>query len=102
MRRVDAEKQLDARNRRIGEFLAAIGQGLGAKGILEGVVTRVTVRFPTESQPEALLVVKVTGSQGDFVGFVGGLDVVQAILVWRAKETAEGLKWREDVPWQQR
>ncbi|MCK4626632.1 MAG: hypothetical protein KAV00_15040 [Phycisphaerae bacterium] len=102
MRKADAEARVNAANRRVGEFLQALTQGRGASGILEGRVTRVTVMMPSEDRPEALLVVKATGDLGDRVAFVGGLDVVQAILVWAAKDSSKGLKWREDLPWSER
>lgn len=102
MRQVDAEARLDARNRRVGEFLQVLTEGHGAKGVPEGVIVRVTIRLPTPEEPEALLVVKAQGEGADQVAFVGGLDVCQAFLVWAAKDRGTGLKWREDVPWEQR
>lgn len=102
MRDSQAEAQLGKANRRVGEFIKALTEGRGATGVDEGVVTRITIRLPTRDEPEVLLVVKASGTQGDFVGFVGGLDVAQALLVWSAKDQTKGLKWRVDVPWAER
>lgn len=89
-------------NERIGEFLRALERGQGTQGLEDAVITRLTIRFPTEQQPEALLVVKATAGGQEFVGFIGGLDVGQAMLMWRARDGQRGVKWREDVPWGQR
>lgn len=102
MRKVDAEARVNTRNRRVGEFLQALTEQRGASGVAGGVVTKVTIRLPTEDAPEALLVIKVRSGEEDFVGFVGGLDICQAILVWAAKDQGPGLRWREDVPWGER
>lgn len=102
MRKVDAEARLDAQNRRVGEFIQALTRGRGASGIIGGEVARITIRLPTVDAPEVLLVVKAEGDEGRRIAFVGGLDIVQAILVWAAKDARGGLKWREDVPWEQR
>lgn len=99
MRKVDAEERVNKTNRRVGELLQGLTEGRGASGVVDGRVTRVTIRLPTEDQPEALLVVKASGAEGEFVAFVGGLDVSQALLVWAAKDLKGGLKWRVDVPW---
>ena len=99
MRQVDAEAREEQRNRRVGEFVQALTQGRGATGVPGGRVTRITMRLPTEASPETLLVVKAIGDDGDVVAFVGGLDVVQALLTWRARDRKDGLKWREDKPW---
>jgi hypothetical protein len=102
MRQTDAEQRLDARNRRVGEFLQVVTEGRGAKGVPEGVVTAVNIRLPTRDEPEALLIVKAEGPTGKWIAFVGGLDVVQAVLMWATKDRRTGLKWREDVPWDAR
>lgn len=102
MRKLDAEERVNRRNRRTGEFIQALTEGRGAQGLQEGKVTGISVRLPTDESPEAFLVVKATGQDGDKVGFVGGLDLVQAILVWAAKDARGGLKWRKDVPYDQR
>lgn len=99
MRKVDAEARTNTRNRRVGEFLQALTEGRGAEGVAGGVVTRVTIRLPTTEQPGTLIVVKASGVDGDFVSFVGGLDVCQAVLVWAAQDGGPGSKWREDRPW---
>lgn len=102
MRDVDLEAEYVRRCARVGEFLTGLGRGMGAQGIEGGVVTRVNIRLPTDDQPDTLLVVKVSGDAGAFIGFVGGLDIGTAVLAWRAKDGAAGLKWRVDVPWAER
>lgn len=102
MRQISVEEALEKKYARVGEFLQALTQGRGAEGILEGFVTGISIRLPSTDEPECLLVVKGAGVGGKYVAFVGGLDVVQAVLIWRAKAGAKGLKWREDVPWEQR
>ena len=99
MRDGELEQVWTKRVSAIGEFMESIGKGRGVTGVPQGRVTRVTLRYPTEDRPEALVVVKVSGKDGDVVGFVGGLDVGTALLTWRAKDGAQGLKWRVDRPW---
>lgn len=99
MRQVSAEEREGKRNRRVGEFIQALTEGRGAAGIVDGVVTGVSVRLPTAADPGVLVVVRAEGAPGKRVGFVGGLDVTQAVLTWMAKDAGPGLKWREDVPW---
>lgn len=102
MRKAEAEQRLDARNRRVGEHLDRIDQGGPVTGLDDGVLTRMSIRLPTVDEPETFLVVKASSSTGDYVAFVGGLSIVQVMLMWRAKEQAAGLSWREDVPWAER
>ncbi|MCK4627327.1 MAG: hypothetical protein KAV00_18590 [Phycisphaerae bacterium] len=99
MRNGELEQAWTKRVSAIGEFIEAVGNGRGTTGLPGGVVTRVTLRYPTEDRPEALVVVKVSAEDGDHVGFVGGLDIGTALLTWRAKDGVKGLKWREDRPW---
>lgn len=100
MRNADLEKEWTKRVGAIGEFIEAVGKGRGVTGLPGGQVTRVTLRYPTEERPEALVVVKASGEGGDSVGFVGGLDIGAALLTWRAKDASKGLKWRADRPWE--
>lgn len=102
MRRVDVEAEYMKRNTRIGEFIAALGYGPGVAGLEGGEVQKVTIRVQTEDRPDSLIVVKVCAGGEDYVGFVGGLTVADALLAWRAKDAKAGLKWKEDVPWERR
>jgi hypothetical protein len=102
VRDVEREAIWDKRVRAVGEFIEAIGGGRGTTGLRGGSVTRITIRCPSREEPEALLVVKATGEDGDVVAFVGGLDVSTALLTWRAKDGSKGLKWRADKPWSER
>lgn len=99
MRDVEREAVWGKRVAAIGEFIEALGSGRGVTGVDGGTLVRVTIRCPTKESPEALLVVKVSGTEGDKVGFVGALDVGTALLMWRARDGAAGLKWRPDRPW---
>jgi len=101
-RNADAEERLNAINRRAGEWLAAVAEGRGCQGLTGAQVTDIRVRFPTRENPETLLVVKARTANEKYIGFVGGLDVVQALLTWRAKDGGKGLKWRVDIPWSER
>lgn len=102
MRNADAEARENTRNRRVGEFIQAVTDGQGAAGLETGRVSRITMRLPSRDDPEALVVVKASGEGGDFVAFIGGLDLVQALLTWAAKDQGKGLRWRVDIPWGQR
>lgn len=102
MRKPGAEERLNKINRRVGELFDRVAQGGPVKGLEEGRLTRLQMRLPTETQPEALLIVKATSAQGDHIAFIGGLDIVQALLTWRAKVMGPGLPWREDIPWGER
>lgn len=102
MRSKDAEHRLDTRNRRVGELLDAICNGLEPKGLANGSVTRIKIKAPSRDDPEALVAVQATDGVGKHIAFVGGLDIIQALLTWRAKEAGGGLRWRPDVPWGER
>lgn len=102
MRDVSGEARLEKKHRRCGEFLAALTEGRGAEGVPDGTLTRITIRLPSEDDPETLWVVKATGSTGDKVAFIGGLDLCQALLTWAAKSGGKGLRWRDDIPWEAR
>lgn len=96
------EAQWMARCSRVGEWLEALDEGRGTEGVPAGVLTSIHVRMPTEDNPETLLVVKVEGSEGKVIGFVGAMGLAGAMLAWRAKDRTSGLKWREDLPYEQR
>lgn len=102
MRQVDAEARLAKIHRRVGELLDSVGERMPIKGLVNARITRINIRTQTETDPGVLLVIKATGEQGDHIAFVGGLDIIQALLSWRAKEAGPGLRWREDVPWTER
>lgn len=102
MRNKEAEAAYLRRNERVGEFLGGLEHGRGVKGLEEGEITRVTILVPSRERPEALIAVKATTAAGKWVGFVGALTVSDAILMWRVRDERIGLKWREDIPWEQR
>lgn len=101
-RNADAEARLNAVNRRVGEWLTAVSEGRGCEGVEGGAVTDIRIRLASRENPEVLLIVKAEAAGGRYIGFVGGLDAVQALLTWRAKDAGKGLKWRVDVPWGER
>lgn len=102
MRNADMEARWARRLNNAAELLDSLLDGRGAKGIKGGVVTEVRLRLPTPDRVETLLVVKASDGVDGYIAFVGALNPVDALLTWRAKDGAGGLKWREDVPWTQR
>ena len=102
MRDSEAEEVQGRRHRRIGEFIDALGQGPGRGELLEGRLVTFRIRFSTEADPSTLLVVRCEAKDGPRIAFVGAYRAADAILAWRARSGAQGMKWREDVPWEQR
>lgn len=100
MRDADGEKAWERRLTGASMCLEALTSGWGCKSLKNGKVSKITILLPSPERGECLLVVKAHSDDGDFVGFVGGLDVVTAMLMWKAKEGGQGLKYREDTPWQ--
>lgn len=99
MRDAEREAAYLKMTQRIGEFIVALEEGMGTKGLEGGRLTGVVVRMSTEERPECLVVVKAVVGEERWVAFVGALALDQALLMWRAKEKGRGLKWREDRPW---
>lgn len=102
MRNAKREAQESRRQERIGEFLEALEEGVGAKGLEGGAVTEVRMLLNKRDAGDTLFVVKASGAAGQFIAFVGARNVGEAVLTWRQKDTGNGLKWREDVPWGER
>lgn len=102
VRDVEAEARRAKRHARIGEFVCALSQGAGTRGLAEGVLVSVKARFPTEEEPSTLLVVRARSEEGAVIAFVGAYSLGDALLAWRARVSAGSMKWREDVPWEQR
>lgn len=102
MRNAADEHKEGSRARRVGEFLEALEGVLPTAGLEGGRVTSLRIRLPTEAEPSTLLVVKASTEGGDFITFIGGYQVTDVILAWRARCTGGVMKWREDVPWEQR
>lgn len=86
-------------NERVGEWIWALGQGHGARSLPGGVVSGFRLTLPTEADPMVLLIVKASGEKGQFIAFVGAPTATAALLAWRARERAGGMKWRVDKPW---
>lgn len=85
----------------MGEFLESLGAGRGVGGLEGGRVLSIKVRLPTEVEPSVLLVVRATSAAGPRIMFVGAYDLGDAILAWRARSVAEGIKWRIDVSYEE-
>lgn len=102
MRDAEVEAADAKRARRIGEFVDALAHGVGVMGLEAGALLSVKVRFPTEEDPSTLLIVRARSGEGLVIGFVGAYSLGDAILAWRARIGAGTMKWREDVPWEQR
>ena len=102
MRNAETEAATDRRNRRIGEFIEGLGQGVGLGGLEDGRVVSIRIRFPTEAEPTTLLVVRASAEVGPRIAFIGAFSAGDALLAWRARAGAAGMKWREDIPWSER
>lgn len=102
MRAVDREAAWLKGIQRLGEFVESLGADPG-QGVPEGTrLVGFNVKLATAEQPEVLIILKASGESGAYVAFAGGLTLPQALLGWRARHLADGVKWREDVPWSQR
>lgn len=102
MRDVDAEAAQEKREGRIGRFIQQLSEGGGLGGLEEGELRGLTIRFPTEEDPTALVVIRAAGAAGRRVAFIGAYRLGDALLAWRKRSQVGRMKWREDVPWEQR
>lgn len=98
----EAEDRLARADRRAGEWLRALAEGRGVEGLQGGQLVSARIRMPRGDDPSALLVVKATDVEGDWVAFVGGTGPLSLMLKWRADAGSGGLRWRVDVPWGER
>lgn len=99
MRNTDREAAWEKRVQRIGEWIEAIESGSGPKGLEDAKVVEVRCRLGAAGTGDTLLILKASGTAGEMVAFVGARNLAEAVLAWRQKESAGGLKWREDRPW---
>ena len=102
MRNEARERAWEKRVRRVGEWVEALSEGRGTTGLEGATLAGISVRMPTESQPETLLVIKARIGEDKYVAFCGALELAGALLAWRAKDGGKGLRWRVDVPWGER
>ena len=102
MRDADREEALSKRHRRIGEFVDALPDWEAWERPRTTGLVSLKVRFPTEEDPSALLVVRSTTEEGGLICFVGAYSLGDALLALRAKLLKGSAKWREDVPWSER
>lgn len=100
MRSADLEREWTARMVQVAEMLVMLDNGRGARSLEGGEVTSVRILLPGPDRSDVLVIVKASKEGASWVGFVGGLDLATAMRTWRKKELAEGLRFREDVPWQ--
>jgi len=98
----DQERKYYQRLARAAEWLSGIEDGKGMDGLKTGCCTEVRIKMGASASGECLLVIKAYDETGKHIAFVGALDVIDALLTWRAKADHGGLKWREDVPWEER
>lgn len=98
----ELEGKVEKANARVGEFLAALTAGRGAEGLALGRVTGFRVRLPTVTEPSVLLIIRAESAEGRHIAFVGAFTVRDAVLAWRARSTEASIKWRVDVPWDER
>lgn len=102
MRDADVEAGTLRANARIGEFMASLSEGRGVQGLPDGVLTGFRLRLPTEQEPSVLLVIRAESAEGRHIAFVGAFSVFDALLAWRSRCQGAAMKWREDVPWDER
>ena len=102
MRNASNEERAARRNRRIGELVEALGPESrpGWMGATE--VTSIKIRFPTEAAPTTLLVIQANVEGNRKIGFVGAFSLGDALLALGARMREGSMRWREDVPWEQR
>ena len=86
----------------MASMLEMLDEGKGCKAIEGGMVTSVRMLLPAGDRTDVLLVVKASKGPESYIGFVGGLDVMTAMLTWLKKEQGAGLAFRADVPWEDR
>lgn len=101
-RNAELEQKYYARLSRAGEFLSSLEDGHGLTGLANGVIRDIRIRFGGEDGSDILLIVRAYDDRGKHIAFVGALNVVDCLLTWRKKDDSSGLKWREDVPWEER
>lgn len=87
---------------RVGEWLEHVERTRRVEGLDKGVVLELRCRLNTGDEGDTLLTIKAQDETGKWVAFVGARNLVEAILTWRQKEGASGLKWRLDRPWSER
>lgn len=99
VRNVERERAWDKRMVRIGLWIEALAYGSGTNGLPDGKLTGLTIRLPTGDRPETLIVIRACSGGQDYVAFCGALELSDALLTWRAKDGAKGVRWRVDEPW---
>lgn len=65
----------------------------------EVVLTEVRVKFPTETQPEFLVVLKGHSDGGPVVAFHQGSSFFEVLPGALRRLQNKDLKWKEDRPW---
>lgn len=99
MRNAELERKWTARMVSVAGALEMLDEGGGCKSLQGGRVYSIGLKLPTEARPDVLIVVKACVGDEKYVGFVGGIDVVTAFLMWQKKERGAGLSYREDRPY---
>lgn len=99
MRKAEAERKWIQRLERAGGMFEAVDSGGGCKRMPGAEVETIRIRTACGDRDGALVVVKARIDGELWVGFVGGPDVVTALLTWYKKEQGTGLSFREDRPY---
>lgn len=102
VRQQDREQAWMKEMSRVGEWLEHVERTRRVEGLDKGVVLELRCRLNTGDEGDTLLTIKAQDETGKWVAFVGARNLVEAILTWRQKEGASGLKWRLDRPWSER
>lgn len=95
-RDASAEAKWMRRIESAGGVLERLGQGVGCKALPGANLDEMRILLPGERRGDVLVVLKASIDGVKYVAFVGGPDVVTAVLMLRAKERAQGVKWRVD------
>ena len=101
MRNQEREAAWAKRLVRAAEWLEAIEAGKGAKVLEDSTILEVRIKTSARPEGDTLMILKAAAGDQTYVAFVGARTIVEALLTWRQKEGAAGVKWREDRPWRE-
>lgn len=102
MNKREFEDRWEGHLRALGMAIARVSRHVeGGPG--EGpVLTDLRFNLEADNRTSVLIVVKARGPAGGLIGFVGGPDLGTAVLSLAKKLSRGALKWREDLPWEER
>lgn len=96
MRNASGEAKWMRRLESAGGVLERLTEGVGVKALPGANLDEMRILLPGEKRGDVLIVLKASIDGEKYVAFVGGPDVVTAVLMLRAKERSRGVKWRLD------